>query len=178
MKKLFAIIAAVSLALPAIAQSKTDQDKKADQAQIVSTAEIVKIDAKKKSLQVRDLAEPVTTNPNGTGSRRTGGGGGGYPGGGGGYPGGGGRRRGGGVGFPGGGGRYPGGGGGGGGSRGSSTPQAKEYKVFVGKDTIMKLANTDIGFTDFHVGDRITISGTPKGSKGDIDALTITRSFQ
>jgi hypothetical protein len=171
MKQLFAIIAAFSLALPAIAQSKTDQDKKADQAQIVSTAEIVKIDAKKKSLQVRDLAEPVVTNPSGAGSRRGGGGGGG------GYPGGGGRRRGGGVGFPGGGGRYPGGGGGGG-SRGSSAPQAKEYKVFVGKDTIMKLANTDIGFTDFHVGDRITISGTPKGSKGDIDALTITRSFQ
>ena len=106
MRQLLAIIAGFSLVLPAMAQSKTDQDKKADQAQIVSTAEIIKIDAKKKSLQVRDLAEPVATNPSGNGSPRTGGRGGGrYPGGGGG------RRGGGGVGFPGGGGRYPGGGG-------------------------------------------------------------------
>ena len=51
-------------------------------------------------------------------------------------------------------------------------------QIFVGNDTIMKLADTDIGFTDFHVGDRITISGTPKGGKGDVDAVTITRSFQ
>ena len=172
MRQFFAIIAGFSLVLPAMAQSKTDQDKKADQAQIVSTAEIIKIDAKKKSLQVRDLASPwrqirMATAPLGlavAAAVR--------------YPGGGGGRRGdGGVGFPGGGGRFPGGGGGGGGTRGASPPQAKEYKVFVGKDTIMKLANTDIGFTDFHVGDRITISGTPKGGKGDLDAVTITRSF-
>jgi len=43
---------------------------------------------------------------------------------------------------------------------------------------LVTIANTDIGFTDFHVGDRVTISGTPKGSKGDVDAVTITRNFQ
>src|SRR5262245_19049445 len=128
MKQTVAILAGFTLIVaPAIAQSKSDQ------AQIVSSAEIIKIDAKKKSLQVRDLMEPVSTGARGRGAPRTDGrrGGGGYPGGGrsrrggGGYPGGS-------VGLPGGGG-YPGGGGG----DGAAPPKAKEYKVFVGKDTIM-----------------------------------------
>ena len=155
--------------VPALAQSKSDQ------VQIVSTAEIIKIDAKKKSLQVRELMEPVVTG-GGRGSGQTQGRRGG---GGGGRRGGGGRGGGGGVGFPGGGGvGFPGGGRPGGGGGGAAAPKAKEYKIFVGKDTIMKLAETDIGFTDLHVGDRITVSGTPKGSKGDLDAATITRNFQ
>ena len=165
MKPSLALILGFTLvALPASAQSKSDQ------AQIVSTAEIMKIDAKKKSLQVRDLVEASATGRRGGGGRGAGRGGGG-----------GGRRGGGGVGFPGGGGgrtggggpRYPGGGGG-----GASTNQVKEYKVFVSKDTVMKLAETNIDFTDLHVGDRIIISGTPKGSKGDVDATSITRTFQ
>src|SRR5262249_51519906 len=97
------------VALPAAAQSKPDQDTKKDNAQIVKTAEILKIDAKKKSLQVREIVESNSTSapdqdsgrrryPDGGdpgGQRRQGGQ---YPGGGVGFPGGGG----------GGGGRYPG----------------------------------------------------------------------
>src|SRR5262245_25500973 len=124
-------------AFPAFGQSKDAQDKTADHVQIVSTAEIIKIDAKKKSLQVRELAQ-ASDNGGRAGRSRAGGG---YPGGGGGYPGSrtGGRRRSGGVGFPGGGG---GGGGYPGRTGGSSTNQAaKEYKVFVTKDTVMTLAS-------------------------------------
>ena len=45
------------------------------------------------------------------------------------------------------------------------------------KDTALKFAGANIDFTDLHVGDRITISGTPKGSKGDLDATSITRDY-
>ena len=156
MKQTFALVCAfLFISAPAFAQSKSGT------AQIVSTAEIVKIDAKKKSLQVRQLVEPNTASGRGAGGGpRTGGGGVGRRGG----------RRGGGVGFPGGSSRYPGGGG-----SGTTTQQAKEYKIFVSKDTALKFAGANIDFTDLHVGDRITISGTPKGSKGDLDATSITR---
>lgn len=140
------------------------KDQDTSKAQVVSTAEIVKIDTKKKSLQVQDLAE-VTAPSENRGTRRQGGGGGG----------GGGRRRGGGgaggirlpggVGFP----------GGAGGGTPTGAKQAKQYKVFVSKDTVLKLAETNIDFTDLHVGDHITVSGTPKGH--DVDAVTITRDF-
>ena len=81
--------------------------------------------------------------------------------------------------FPGGGGgRYPGGGSGGGGtSGGGATTKAKEYKVWVTKDTVLKLADTNIEFKDLRVGDRVTVSGFPKGNK-DLEAKTITRNFQ
>ena len=157
-------------AFPAFGQSKDAQEKTTTttgHAQIVSTAEIVKIDAKKKSLQVRELAQPT----NNTG-RRNGQGGGGYPRSGG-RPDGAGRRRPGGVGFPGsGGGGYPGR------TGGTSTNQAKEYKVFVTKDTVMTLANQNIEFNDLRVGDRIDISGTPKGGKGDLEATSIARNLK
>jgi len=123
-------------------------------AQIVSNAEIVKVDAKKKTLQVKELVQPRASGGQ-TQRRQSGGGGGG-----------GSRRRGGG-GFPGGGSRVP--------SSGSATIQSKEYKVFVSGDTVYKFAEATIDFTDLHVGDRITVSGTPKGGKGDIDAKTIVR---
>jgi len=167
--KAAAAFISVFIALPAYPQSKSE-DKNVDRAQVVSTAEITKIDAKKKTLQVKELLPAASTGRGGGGRGTTGGGGGGR------------RRSGGsgGVGFPGsgrggGGGRYPGGPGGG----GSGTPQqAKEYKVFITKDTVMKLAETNIEFSDLHVGDRVTVSGFPKGSKGDVEAATITRSFQ
>jgi hypothetical protein len=143
-------------------QSKADQDKPASQAQIVSAAEIIKVDAKKKTLQVREVAPASTTRP-----RQRGGSGGAGRGGGGSR--GGGRRGGGG----GGGGGFPRGGGNGGGP-GTAT-QAKEYKVFVTKDTLLKFAGVDIDFSSLHTGDRIAVSGTPKGSKGDLTATTITR---
>jgi hypothetical protein len=73
------------------------------------------------------------------------------------------------VGFPGG---RPSGGGG---PRPTTSNQTKEYKVFVTKDTTYKFAGADIDFNDLHVGDRITVSGTPKGSKGDLEAVTVTR---
>ena len=85
---------------------------------------------------------------------------------GGGYPGGG-RRRGG----------YPGGGNPGGGRPGGSSNQAKEYKVYVTKDTVLKLEDQDMVFSDMHVGDRIVLSGTPRGSGSDLEATTITRKF-
>jgi len=201
MRQALAIICGLLfVAVPGVAQSKSDQDTtttdqakttpkvqtdktQASKAQIVGTAEITKIDAKKKTLQVRQVVESnnsATTDSTGPSTnRRTGGGGypgGGYPGGGypgGGYPGGGypgGRRRG---GYPGGG--YPGGGGGRPG--GQPTNQAKEYKVYVTKDTVLKLEDQDMQFSDMHVGDRIVISGMPRGSGNDLEATTITRKF-
>jgi hypothetical protein len=142
------------------------QSKDADRVHVVSTAEIIKIDAKKKSLQVRELAQPTDTT-----GRRNGQGGGGYPGSGGRRGGIGGRRSGN-IGFPGGGGGYP--------RRnpGTTTSQTKEYKVFVTKDTVMTLADTNIAFTDLRVGDRIDITGAPKGSKGDLEATLISRNLK
>jgi hypothetical protein len=152
-------------AYPALGQSKDAQDKSTGHVQIVSTAEIIKIDTKKKSLQVRELAQPANN------AGRRGGQGGGYPRSGG-HRGGGSGRRSGSIGFPGSGGGYPGGGG------GTTRSQAKEYKVFVTKDTVMTLANTNIEFSDLRVGDRIDISGTPKGSKGDLEATSISRNLK
>jgi hypothetical protein len=163
-------------------QDKKDQDKVVpDKAQIVGTAEITKIDAKKQVLQVKNL-EPASNssggNNNGGYGRRPGGGGGGGVG----FPGGGGRRRGGypGGGYPGGGGGgYPGGSGGGGNRTGTQSGQPKEYKVYVNKDTTIKLANAELSFSDLHVGDRIQVLGTAKsGSSGDLQATAITRDPQ
>ena len=195
MRALAIICGLLFIGLPGVAQSKSDQDKTAtdqgktagkgqsSKAQIVGTAEITKIDDKKKILQVRNVVESsnssTTDNPTpranprngGGGYPGGGGGGGGYPGGGypgGGYPGG--RRRGG----------YPGGGGGGGGYPGGGQPrssQSKEYKVYITKDTVLKLEDQSMVFSDMHVGDRIVISGTPKGSGSDLEATTITRKF-
>jgi hypothetical protein len=176
MKRPFiATCAFLMLAVPTSARSQNLQDKTStDKAQIVGTAEITKVDAKKQMLTVRNIQSASTGNANGGygSNRRQGGGGGG--GGGGGYPGGGGRRRGG----------YPGGGGGGGYPGGTRAPgggssqsgQPKEYKVYVTKDTVIKLSNADLTFTDLHVGDRIAVAGTPRnGSGGDLEATTITR---
>jgi hypothetical protein len=188
MKQLLAVICGfLFITVPALAQSnsqsKTDQDKKTDKAQLVSTGEITKIDAKKKVIQVRNVAESNSSSTDSSNRRSGGGGGGGgYPGGG--YPGGG-RRRGGrypgggypGGGYPGGGGRYPGGGGGNPGGGGTATNQVKEYKVFISKDTVLKLEDMDMEFNDLHVGDRVVVSGTPKGSNGDLEAAAVTRKF-
>src|SRR5262249_50476953 len=172
--RLAAALISLLIGAPSFAQSKTD-DKNADRAQVVSNGEITKVDAKKKTIQIKELLSPASTGRgNRDGGTRTGGAGTGT---------GGGRPRTGGVGFSGGGGggrrggggRYPGGPRGGG---GTPQQQAKEYKVFITKDTAMKLAETNIEFSDLHVGDRVTISGFPKGSKGDVEAATITRTFQ
>jgi hypothetical protein len=32
-------------------------------------------------------------------------------------------------------------------------------------------------FSDLHVGDRIVVAGTPKGSGSDLEATTVTRKF-
>src|SRR5437870_12707676 len=174
MKETLALISlSLFTAVFVAAQSKSEQDKSTSKAQIVGTAEIVKIDAKKKTIQVRNVAEgnPTTSGP----ERRSGGGG----------SGGGGRRRG---GYPGGGypgGRYPGGGypGGGrfpdgdGGPSAGGSSQVKEYKVFVTKDTMLKLEDMDMQFSDLHVGDRIVVSGYPKGGSGDLEATSVTRKF-
>lgn len=156
---LIAMSAVVLFAIPLSAQ-----DKNSDKAQIVGTAEITKIDAKKQVLTVKNIQSASTGDPNANARRQGGGGGGG------GVPG---------VGFPGGGrrrGGYPGGSNPGGSPSGSQSGQPKEYKVYVGKDTVIKLANADLTFTDLHVGDRIAVAGTPKnGSSGDLEATTITR---
>ena len=172
MKQTLALISlSLFTALSVTAQSKSGQDKSTSKAQIVGTAEIVKIDAKKKTIQVRNVAEgnPTTPRP----ERRGGGSGGG------------GRRRG---GYPGGGypgGRYPGGGypgpgrfpDGDGGPSGGGSSQVKEYKVFVTKDTVLKLEDMDMEFSDLHVGDRIVVSGYQKGGSGDLEATSVTRKF-
>jgi hypothetical protein len=184
------ILALLCAAIPVSAQTKSTQEKstqenESDRAQLVATAEILKIDAKKMILQVREVRESTNNQNERTGGPRVGNGGGGgrrgggRPSGGVGFPGGGG----GGGRYPGGGGGYPGGGGGGypgggggprpGGSGGQNQP--KEYKVYVLKGTTMKFAGVDIDFSQLHVGDHITVSGTPKGGKGDLDASAITR---
>ena len=174
MKETLALISlSLFTAVSVNAQSKSGQDNRTSKAQIVGTAEIVKIDAKKKTLQVRNVAEGNPTTPRA--DRRSGGG----------YPGGGGRRRG---GYPGGGypgGRYPGGGypdggrfpDGDGGPSGGGSSQVKEYKVFVTNDTVLKLEDMDMQFSDLHVGDRIVVSGYPKGGSGDLEATSVTRKF-
>jgi len=68
------------------------------------------------------------------------------------------------------GGRYPGGG-------QTSTNQVKEYKVYVTSDTVLKLEDQDMVFRDMHVGDRIIVSGIPKGSGNDLEATSIKRKF-
>jgi len=169
--KLAIICGFVLVGLPAAAHPQSSPDKSTSKAQIVSIAEILKIDAKKKSLQVKDIVEAQDTQPRqGTGRRTGGGGGRGGSGGGGRRGGGGGGGNTGGIRLPGGVG-FPGGGTGG----GNGTNQAKEYKVFVTKDTVMKIAEQHIEFSDLHVGDRITISGTPKGH--DVEAVTISRDL-
>jgi hypothetical protein len=201
MRQALVIIFGLLIAVPGVAQSKTDQDKTAtdtskktdkaptSRAQIVGTAEITKIDAKKQVLQVKNLepANTATDRPSNAGGYPGGGrrGGGGGGGGGVGFPGGGGGRRrpGGYPGGGGGGGGYPGGGGGsrpGGGNRtGTQSSQPKEYKVYVTKDTTIKLANADLAFSDLHVGDRIQVLGSAKsGNSGDLQASTITRDPQ
>jgi hypothetical protein len=45
----------------------------------------------------------------------------------------------------------------------------------VTKGTALKLYGTDIEFRDLRVGDRISIAGVAKGSKGDLEATSITR---
>jgi len=162
----FLLVAATVTAQSQQNDEDKEKGKDTDRAQLVTTGEITKIDAKKKTFQVKELAQPADNGrQDGDSQRRRNGG----------Y--GGGRRRNGGVGFPGGGGggggRYPSGGGG----SGSTTPQPKEYKVWVTKDTVLKLAYSNIEFKDLHVGDRVTISGLPKGNK-DLEARTITRNFQ
>ncbi len=152
---------------PTFAQSKSGDDKSSNRAQLVGTGEIVKIDAKKKILQIRNVADGSSTTP---WPERRGGGGG--------YPRGGGRRRGG-VGYPGGG--YPGSGrfpdDGGGSPPTTSSNQIREYKVFVTKDTVLKLEDMNMEFSDLHVGDRIVVSGYPKGGSGDLEATAVTRKF-
>jgi len=165
---LFALLLIAATAAAQSQQSAEDKDKgkDTDRAQLVTTGEITKIDVKKKTLQVKELAQPTDNGrQDGDSQRRRNGG----------Y--GGGRRRNGGVGFPGGGGggggRYPNGGGG----SGTATPQPKEYKVWVTKDTVLKLAYSNIEFKDLRIGDHVTISGFPKGNK-DLEAQTITRNLQ
>jgi len=166
----FLLFPLVALAAVGQAQSAHDQsadkspDKSADKAQTVAIAEILKVDAKKKTLDVRNVAQSSSTG--GSASRPSGGPStNGRPGGG---------RRPGGVGFPGGGGNgggrpYPGG------NPSVVTNQPKEYKIFVTSDTVLKLFNTTIDFGDLHVSDRIAVSGVPKGKNGDLEATTITR---
>jgi hypothetical protein len=164
------LCAFLSCAAVAYAQSKSESDA----AQVLSTAEITKIDVKKMSLEVREVVEAPPAQQDRVGRRGGGGGGNG-----GGFPGGGGSRRRTGGGYPGGS-RYPGGGGGGsrypgGGPSTSTAKKPKEFKVFVLKDTEMTFAQAKIDFDQLHVGDRITIAGTPKGSKGDLEAKRIER---
>ena len=91
MKETLALISlSLFTAVSVTAQSKSGQGNSTSKAQIVGTAEIVKIDAKKKTIQVRNVAEgnPTTPRPERRGGASGGGGRrrGGYPGGG--YPGG------------------------------------------------------------------------------------------
>ena len=143
--KAAAILLFVYFTFTSYAQSQTSEEKKADTAQVAAVADIIKIDAKKLTLQVREVAK-AATNP-----RRGGGNSGGR------QRGGGGRSR---------------------GSRGASaTPQAKEYKVLVTKETAIRLYGVNIEFGDLRIGDRISVSGHPTGKKGDLEATAITREF-
>ena len=47
--------------------------------------------------------------------------------------------------------------------------------MFVLKDTEMTFAQAKIDFDQLHVGDKISVAGTPKGSKGDLEAKRIER---
>jgi hypothetical protein len=155
MKQSLALIGIfLCMSFHAQAQSKTDQDNKTSGVRVNSTAEIIKIDSKKNSFQVMEMIQPNTSPRRRQAGERRGGG----------------RNRGG-IGFP----RSRTGGGGGSPSGGPTVANQKKYKVFVTKNTALDFAGAKLDFSDFHVGDRITISGTPKGSKGDLEATKITR---
>ena len=67
MKQTLAIICGLLfIVLPGAAQSKNSQDKSSDKtqtdkAQIVATAEVTKVDAKKKTIQVRNMVDSTST---------------------------------------------------------------------------------------------------------------------
>jgi hypothetical protein len=145
------LCAAVLVILPS-AFAQIQEDK----VQVVNTARITDINAKKRTLKVKsDVADtPPPTQGGGGGDRR--GGGVGLPGGG--FPGGGGGRRGGG---------YPGGG------NRPSQPEGREFKVTLAKEAILKEGDSDIPFSSLKVGDHIVITGNPKGN--DVEATSITR---
>src|SRR5215468_3098517 len=91
MRKSFAFLfACLFIAATSAAQSNNDQDKDkgkdTDRAELVTTAEITKVDAKKKTIQVKELVQPTANEKRhrrSLGSGFPGGGGGRYPGGGG-----------------------------------------------------------------------------------------------
>jgi hypothetical protein len=147
--RIVVVFAAALAAFPAFAQNEV---------QVVNTAEITKIDAKKMTLKVKsDPTQPDTILPStpSSGGRRGGvvvrGGPGGV-----GLPGGAGGR----------GGGYPG-------SGGTSQPQSREYKVSLTTATVLKDGNATITFSSLKTGDHIIITGNPKGN--DVEATSITR---
>jgi len=126
--------------------------KPADQAQLLTTGRIEKIDLKKKVLTVRNVADGAQSNPDGSDS---GGLGRGRPGIG--LPGS--------VGFPP---RRPG---------RPPVPQAaqgKEFKVFITDKTDIKNGKDQFSFSSLIVGDHISIQGLPKGSGADLEATQIS----
>ncbi len=167
--RLITVFVLVTMIATAFAQSgqspSTPKTTSPEDAERIETAEITKIDAKKKMLTVRTVVQntnaPRSRQPQTSGQRRTRGGGGG-----------GGRRGGGGTGFP-----FPGGGGGGRGPAPSSKNQGKQFKVIVSDNTTIKDDVTTISFGLLRVGDHITVHGTPKkGSPDDLQATEITVS--
>ena len=142
------------MTFPAIAEKEgpqaTDTSKPTDQAQLLTTGRIAKIDLKKRVLTVRNSAEGEGSNPDGNpdglGRRRPGIG----------FPGG--------VGFPRGPGRPP-------------LPQAAhgmEFKVFITDKTDIKNGKDQFSFSSLIVGDHIAIQGLPKGNGADLEATQIS----
>jgi hypothetical protein len=123
------------------------ENKDTDNVRIVTTGEIIKIDAKKKTFDFR-----ITLDSFPTGGRY----GGGYPG-----------RRG---GRMGGRGQFPGPGR----SNGRYVP-VLEVKVFTSDRTSFRLESNSSEFSLLRVGERVSITAVHHGKYNDIDALEISK---
>jgi hypothetical protein len=141
---LIILIGAVSLS------GFAEAEKDGDNVRLVTTGQILKVDAKKKIFEFRIVLDAF---PRGNG--RYGGPGG--PGGRGPYPG-----------------RFPGGRGRG----GVQYVPVLDVKVYTSEKTALKVGGNSADFSEFKVGERVTVTGVHHGKSGkgnDLDAIEISK---
>ena len=136
-----AIMALLFLSIPVRAA-----DNESDNVRLVTTGEILKIDAKKKTFEFRVSLDS--------------------------FPRGGYRGRRGGSGRMGGRGRFPGGYPGGGRGNPQSSPTL-DVKVFTSERTSLRLENNSSDFNRLKVGERVTLTAVHHGKGNDVDAIEV-----
>jgi hypothetical protein len=126
-----------------------DKDKDADNVRLVTTGEILKVDSKKKTFELRIVLDDFPRGFYGRGGGRGGrmGGRGRFPG-----P------------FP----PPPNG-------RGVQYVPVMDIKVFTSEKTSLKSGRNSTDFSIFKVGERVTVTGIHRGKGTDIDALEVSK---